>query len=213
MKILFVGNSYIYYNDLPKLLDGLLNENGFEAQADEVTKGGRRLYENLAADDEKHLEILEKCGNAKYDVLILQEQSYFSLVDYEKFACGVLGVKDMVGAERTVLYATWGRKAGCDLLDEMGWSSEGMTNMLYEAYSMAAEASGSEISPVGLCFGALVKKHPDIELYCPDMSHPSYIGSCVAAIALYKSIVGKLPCNFSSLALNPQVLEAIKETV
>ena len=40
MKILFIGNSYTYYNDMPALLESLMCENGYDAKIHSVTKGG-----------------------------------------------------------------------------------------------------------------------------------------------------------------------------
>ena len=42
-SILFVGNSYTYYHDLPQLFCSLACENGHEVRVDSVTKGARRL--------------------------------------------------------------------------------------------------------------------------------------------------------------------------
>ena len=52
MNILFIGNSYTYYNDMPNILEALAKENGKDLSADAVTKGGRKLYANLDAEDE-----------------------------------------------------------------------------------------------------------------------------------------------------------------
>lgn len=40
---LFIGNSYTYYNDMPKLFETLCRENGKDVTAYSVTKGGREL--------------------------------------------------------------------------------------------------------------------------------------------------------------------------
>ena len=34
---------------------------------------------------------------------------------------------------------------------------------------------------------------PEIGLYDPDKSHPSYAGSCVAALCHYKTVFGEMP--------------------
>ena len=206
MKILFVGNSYTYYNDMPALLEALLCENGYDATVHSVTKGGRKLYANLDSGDEYNKKILDLISENSYYVLFLQEQSYFPIVDAEKFESGVSGLKDLVGAKRTILYATWGRKSGCPLLSELSLSSTEMTDALYSAYKKAADSFDCEISPVGLAFRTLSDK---TELYAEDMSHPSYIGSAVAAIVHFKAITGELPKKLRSLRLDDETAEAI----
>ena len=68
-----------------------------------------------------------------------------------------------------------------------------MTAALKDAYDRAGAAIGARVSDVGLCFARVREIAPELELYHPDMSHPSYTGSCVAALCHYKMITGTLP--------------------
>ena len=43
MKILFIGNSYTYFNDMPGLFEKECEKNGVTADVDSVTAGGYRL--------------------------------------------------------------------------------------------------------------------------------------------------------------------------
>ena len=193
MKILFIGNSYTYFSDMPRLLEQLLQENGFDVQIDSVTKGGRKLFENLQQNDENSEKITELSENNLYDILFLQEQSYLPLVQFEVFLDGAKRLKEKVLAKKCIMYATWGRKEGCQLLTDKGWTNESMTQGLMDAYHKVAEEIGALVSDVGLCFKRVRQLEPELELYNPDMSHPSYSGSCVAAVCHYKMITGALP--------------------
>ena len=208
MKILFIGNSYTFFNDLPDMLYNLALNSGYQISVDSVTKGGRFLHENLGNDEcAQRLDSLIQ--EKKYDVLILQEQSHFAIKDYSEFEKSIGLLKEKVGAKRTLLYATWGRKAGSPLLDEYGITSRKMTDMLYDAYRKAAKEHGCEINPVGLCFAYITENYPEIELYNKDKSHPSEIGSALVAISFFKAIFGKLPESYSSLPLDDSALKAI----
>lgn len=202
MKILMLGNSYTYFFDMPKILQALLDENKVEAQVDSVTAGGRVLWQNLDEHDALHAKIVEKCKQNAYDVLVLQEQSSNAMGYYREFLHGVCGCVALVKPARTVLYATWGRKEGCDLLEEFGWTNRTMTEGLAAAYDAAANKVGGVSAHVGKCFYEIRKAYPGIELYDPDLSHPSYAGSCVAALALYKKLVGTLPTYTASLKMD-----------
>ena len=193
MKILFIGNSYTFFNDMPNLLELLAKENGKRLTADSVTKGGRRLYENLREDDEHGARIKALIGENDYDALILQEQSFLAIVDYESFLGGIRDLVALVNAKRNILYATWGRKSGSEKLTELGLTSEEMTNKLTEAYISAAKRVKAEISHVGKTFLRISKDFPNIDIYKPDLSHPSYIGSVVAAICHYRTLFGEMP--------------------
>ena len=45
MNILFIGNSYTYYNDLDVLFENLCRANGKEVHAYRITQGGRKLFQ------------------------------------------------------------------------------------------------------------------------------------------------------------------------
>ncbi len=199
MKILFIGNSYTYFNDMPNMLEALAVENGKKMKQYSVTKGGRHLYENLSDGDANTEKIKELVSTNGFDALILQEQSCFAIVDYDNFLYAVEKLKDIAGAKRTILYSTWGRKNGSAKLEELGLTSEEMTKKLTEAYISAANATNSEISPVGKAFLKISKELPEAELYDPDLSHPSYLGSAVAAICHYRILFGTMPTATDSL--------------
>ncbi len=217
MKILMLGNSYTYFFDMPQILQALLDENCVDAKVDSVTAGGRVLWQNLDENDALHAEIVDKCKQNAYDVLILQEQSSNAMEYYREFLHGVCGCVELVKPARTVLYATWGRKEGCDLLDEFGWTNQTMTEGLAAAYDAAAKKVGGVSAHVGKSFFEIRRAYPEIELYDPDLSHPSYAGSCVAALSLYKKLIGTLPANTSSLKMDAadvlHVLEVIDKVV
>ena len=220
MNILFIGNSYTYFSDLPALFSSLCATNGQEVRVDSVTCGGRRLYENLNEflndfnlDDEYSKKISELVEENEYDVLFLQEQSCLPILNPQMFFAGVVGLSTVIGAWRTILYATWGRADGSDTLTHYGWTRESMTKGLYDAYCQAAEIAHAEVSPVGLCFAKIVESHPEIDLYDPDKSHPSYAGTCVAALSHYKTVFGEMPSDLSALKLEDGVAKVLAETV
>ncbi len=209
MRILMLGNSYTYFFDMPEILQTLFDKNGVDAQVDAITAGGRCLVQNIDENDPLHTEIVKKCAEHTYDALILQEQSSNAMEYYRNFLQGVCGCLALVKPARTVLYATWGRKEGSDLLDEFGWTNQSMTEGLAAAYDAAAVKVGGTCAHVGKCFFEIRKTYPEIELYDPDLSHPSYAGSCVAALALYKKLMGTLPTHTASLNMDALTVTCI----
>ena len=213
MNILFIGNSYTYFSDLPTLFADLCRANGHDVRVDSVTCGGRKLYENLnefCSDlnphDDYAKKIAELIDEVEYDVLFLQEQSCLPILNPQMFLAGVVGLSTVIGAWRTVLYATWGRADGSDTLIHYGWTRQSMTEGLHDSYCQAAEIAHAEVSPVGLCFAEILNKHPEIDLYDPDKSHPSYAGSCVAALSHYKTVFGEMPHDLSALKLDGETV-------
>ena len=209
MNILFIGNSYTYFFDLPSLFADLCRANGHDVRVDSVTAGGRKLHEcltefysDLNVGDPLGKKISELLEEVEYDVLILQEQSCLPYHNPELFFAGAVGLSTIIGAWRTILYATWGRMDGSEDLDYFGWTRLSMTKGLYDSYCHAAALVHGEVSPVGLCFAKIVESHPEINLYDPDKSHPSYAGTCVAALSHYKTVFGEMPRDLSALKLD-----------
>ena len=68
-------------------------------------------------------------------------------------------------------------------------------------------------SQEGRCFNEITKQYGDIDLYSPDLSHQSYIGSCVAAICHYKTVFGEMPATCASLELDAGVYQKISPII
>ena len=213
MKILMIGNSATYYHDIPKTLEELITENGYSAKIDSVTKGGRKLYENLQPDDEYGKNIQALCQANKYDILFLQEQTVLPLADKELFRDSARKLKDLVKADRTILYATPPRKDGAKYLVESGKTVYEMAKGITDAYYDVADSINAEVSPVSMCVYNVMKAHPEIELHAEDRAHFSYTGSCVAAIAHYKAIFGKHPEKHQAIKLNDETIGIFKEII
>jgi hypothetical protein len=220
MNILFIGNSYTYFFDLPSLFADLCRANGHDVRVDSVTAGGRELHEcltefhsDLNVGDPLGKKISELLEEVEYDVLILQEQSCLPYHNPELFFAGAVGLSTIIGAWRTILYATWGRMDGSEDLDYFGWTRLSMTKGLYDSYCHAAQLVHGEVSPVGLCFAKAVETTPEIDLYDPDKSHPSYAGSCVAALCHYKTVFGEMPANLSALKLDGEAVAKLTAIV
>ena len=213
MKILFIGNSYTYYNDSPKIFGALAEDNGKDVAVDAVTKGGRKLFENLDPEDENYKRIIELTQKNHYDVLFLQEHSNLPITCFDDFYRGAVGLCDLIKATRVILYTPWGYKEGSPKLDLLNLTNEEMTSKIYDAYESVGKEIGAQLSPVGLTFSAMKKTSPKTELYNPDMTHPSLIGSAIAAICHYKTLFGEIPQKRDTLPffeIDSAVIEALK---
>ena len=215
MNVLFVGNSYTYYNDLDQIFQQLARDNGRQVDAYRVTKGGRRLYTYKDAADAITQQLENVLRQRHYDACFIQEQSLLPARDYESFLSGLTHVVEMVGdrADKLYLYATWGRKQGSKALEENGWTPQSMTALLADAYARAARQIGATVSPVGENFLKVISGHPEIDLHTEDLSHPSYAGSCLAALTHYHTLFGEFPENTGALALDANVMEIFRAAV
>ena len=117
-------------------------------------------------------------------------------------------VRDHV--KKLVLYATWGRKAGSVDLEILEMTTQSMAYALRDSYQTAAQTYGATVSPVGMNFLRVYNEHPEIELYDPDFSHPSYNGTCLVALTHYKTIFGEIPENTRALEISEEFIEILK---
>ena len=214
MNILFIGNSYTYYNDMPAIFQVIARDNGKDVTVTAVTKGGRKLIAYRDPYDPT-TEKLTEALTQHYDICILQEQSVLPITEFDTFMEGLTLVKNMVGsqANKFILYSTWGRKAGSKTLSEHGWDTEGMTEMLAQSYGKAAAQFGTEVAPVGKNFLAASRLLPDVDLYNPDLTHPSYAGSVLSALTHYYTIFKEFPENTGSLDLDSTTLDTFKNVL
>ena len=211
MKILYIGNSYIFYNDLPGILQQLCRDNGKDVTIHSVTKGGRRLY-RYEDDTDPVTQSLNEALKEDYDVCIIQEQSLLPVVDPEKFMHGLSVVTGKVRdhVKKLMLYVTWGRKVGSPDLETLNMTTESMAYALQDSYQKAADTYGMTPSPVGMNFLKVYSEHPEIDLYAPDFSHPSYNGTCLVALTHYKTIFGEIPENTRALEISEEFMEILK---
>ncbi len=194
-RVLFIGNSYTYYNDLWELFRQVGEGAGYTFEVDHVTQGGYYLDQHLNEQDPFGAQVAEKLTNETYDYVFIQEQSTCPVQNYERFESAVLNFSDRIetNGAQCVLYQTWARQPGSPALASLGMTNASMTTALIEAYTSAATASGAMMSPVGAAFYNIVTNEPSINLYDPDTTHPSVEGSYLAALCHFTTVTGVDP--------------------
>ena len=215
MNILLIGNSYTSRNDLANLLKTLCRENGKDVTVRSVTQGGRKMIQYTNGEDPMTARLQETLQEGHYDAVFLQEQSLLPLLDFEAFLTGMQFVGHMVRSHTSslIMYATWARKEGSPDLETYHWTPNSMARDLFEAYSRVARVLQAAVSPVGISFYHAIAAAPEIELYDPDRYHPSYLGSCLAALTHYCTLFGSFPEKTASMALGEKELAVFEAAV
>ncbi|MBK7691096.1 MAG: PKD domain-containing protein [Bacteroidetes bacterium] len=196
-KILFLGNSYTYYNDLPNTLKQLALSLGDTLEVDSYTPGGAS-FQSLSND----ANTLAKIQVPGWDYVVLQAQSQepaFSPAQVQSdtypFAKKLDSLIHVANpCAETIFYMTWGRKNGdagnCAAYPPI-CTYEGMQQRLRESYLEMSLNNQASCSPVGVAWRTFRTAHPAVELYNPDESHPSVNGTYLAACTFYSSIYHK----------------------
>lgn len=216
LKVLFVGNSYVYTNNLPQATADIATSCGDTLNFSSSAPGGYTFQQHLS--NSTTLSLIAQGG---WNFVILQEQSQLpsfpiSQVENECFPYAQQ-LSQMIrekGNEEVAFYMTWGRKNG-DASNCANYpplcTYEGMDSLLYERYTMMAEQNSAVISPVGRVWHYLRTHHPEIELYNSDESHPSVAGTYAAAATFYTILFKKSPLNASDLTLDANTAAAIRQ--
>ena len=149
MRILMLGNSYIFTNDLPSILAEITG-----AEVVQNTRGGARLREQLNPETRLGAKALELLQNEKWDYVVLQEMSNGPITAKESF---MQSVKDLCGKIREngavpVLYATWAYQKDGKQLQKFGIDYDEMYRKMHEAYAEAAEKNHTLLADVGSAF-------------------------------------------------------------
>ena len=204
IRVLFLGNSYTYVNDLPKIIEDIAtNENKVFTHAS-VTPGGCTLFQHVESQTS-----LSKIRQGNWDFDVLQEQSQLPAIDYYRHNTlkpSYTALYDSIMLynpnAKVVGYMTWGRRYGgqqCVNFGEGLYCSADfvdfnhMQDTLTAAYCENAYATNSYVAPVGEAWKAALATDPSLVLHSSDNSHPSYDGSYLAACVFYSVFWNKTP--------------------
>ena len=196
-KVLFIGNSYTYVNNLPQLIHDVAIAAGDTLIFDSSCPGGYTFL-NHSLDQ----ATIAKINWGHWDYVVLQAQSQepsFSpaQVNAQTLPYAIVldtMIKNHNACATTVFYETWGRKLG----DASNCASyppvctyTGMQNRLKQSYKAFADTCHGLFSPVGEAFRKSIALNPALELYQSDQSHPSLEGSYLAACVFYEMLYQK----------------------
>lgn len=194
--VLFCGNSFTYFYDLPHIFMNYAAAIGYDFEAVSHTRGGAELTELADADAETGRDIDATLKSRPFDYVVMQEMSTKPAESPEGFFDGVTGLYEKIkkNGASPVMYATWGREDGHETLAGYGWTHESMMWKLAASYHAAADAIGASVADVGIAFNYVYRNHPDLLPFIHDgSSHPSEAGSCLAAMTILARITGRDP--------------------
>lgn len=197
LSVLFIGNSYTYYHDMPTLIFyGIARAAGYDPNVVSVTCGGYSLEQHADTKNAYGLKVasyLQPKNINMFDYVVMQEQSQRPAYnDRAPFydAVRTIGARAQAVNAKPILYSTWGRRSDSKDLKSMGLTNESMTWRLAAGYSAIGEELNIPVSHVGLAFYEVYTGSSGIELYDDDATHPSYAGSYLAAMTLFSKMTG-----------------------
>lgn len=182
LRILFVGNSLTYTNDIPALIKELGKQEGLAIGYTEF------LYPNYSLEDHwNEGNVQQEIQKGVYDFVVAQQgpsalpESQVLLLDYATRLAGECKRAN----SRLALYMVWPSADRSFDLDNVILS-----------YTNAAKSTQSLICPAGLAWKNAWNNDPALPLYSSDDFHPSLAGSVLAAITIYAALRDKSNLDF-----------------
>lgn len=220
MQVLFIGNSFTYFNDMPYTFLNMVKTLDPESRVESVAYGGYTLAQYCDETTEVGRLVISKIVSYEWDYIVLQEQSLLPCIDEGAFISAVkrlCQISSHIGA-KVILYQTWAYDDNTERLTSTGMTYSEMASKLKAAYGKAASESGAAVAPVGDMF-ARVKNSDYVTrlINANDGYHPSSTGSYLAACVIFRTITGKstigLPCPSNVSLYNLSVVQKLTDSV
>lgn len=202
LSVLFIGNSYVYTNDLPNVFKNITLSLGDNALVDSKTNGGY-TFQNHVNDPITY----QKIHNQNWDYVILQGQSQEPSFPYNQVNSATLpyavqladSVKSNYLCSQVNYFMTWGRQTGDPQWDSINTFNK-MNLRLRDAYLRIADSSKSGVTPAGVAWKYVIDNYPTINLFSSDGSHPNIAGTYLTACTFYASLFHKSPVGSTFLS-------------
>lgn len=221
IRVLFIGNSYTHYHDMYKMVAEIASHVGQDQKAkvacEAYTPGGCTFKRHL-----QNRDAIDAIKRGDWDYVVLQEQSSLPAMPTDSVAKNVYPYAGMLVdlvAEynpdaNVIFYMTWGHKYGCQSRHE-GYpvidTYEGMQDRLMLSYLEMAYSNDARCAPVGMAWRRVRAERPYVSLYWPDCSHPSKVGSYLAANVIYTTIFSRpYQCSYFA-GLDPELAEYLQQ--
>lgn len=176
LKLLFIGNSHTFFNDLPGMVRDLAVENGYACQVTKLAESGWSLLQHV---NEPNTEYVILSGG--FDYVILQDRA--NPFNREDFTSAVLTLNALIRQTGAipVLYESWTNKDAANKQAELD-----------AAHYEMAEKIGAILVPVGEYWRDNAHIHSGIDMYAGDGIHATKAGSQFAAGMIWDMIYSYL---------------------
>lgn len=194
VRVLWIGNSYTYFNNLPEMVKQIAQTQGVPLANTEVLKGGERLKGHL--ENPRLKELLKKGG---WNYVVVQENSSLPAYDTEFVSRETYPYAHTIDSlahagspdVKVVFYMTWGHKYG-NIRPLKGYplcdSFEGMQERLKTSYLEMTYQNNAVCAPAGMAWSYVRAHRPDIILYNQDKFHPALAGSYLNAVTIFTTM-------------------------
>lgn len=182
VRVLFVGNSYVYYNNLIQMIGLISDSLDTKIICRKSVYGGSTLGDHW--NSRKGLKSRKIISEGKFDIVVIQDNSMWPLEHRDS----VLYFGELFSNEikrkgaKPYLYNTWARQ-----------KTPETQNAINEVYQELGRTQEATVVPVGNCWAKALALKKEVDLFNVDGSHPSAMGTFLIALSFIKKIAGKIP--------------------
>jgi hypothetical protein len=182
--VLFVGNSLTYVNDLPSIVESLVDSLPGLTPAERIAPALTAFPDYALEDHWADGTAVRAIEQQKWSVVVLPQGSSAldeSRVNLREWTKKFDGKIKAAGA-RTALYSVWP-------IATRQFDFDRVT----ESYTLAAADVNGMLFPVGEAWRAAWRRDPSLALYAADGLHPTVRGSYLGALVIAGMLVDRSP--------------------
>jgi len=214
MRVLFIGNSYTHYNNMPKIFHDLASSKNINVDVHMSAKSSHTFQMHSERTD-----LYQDIRREKWDYVILQGFSRELATDYKIIDSTIVPyvkrISDSIYRQNPcttiLLYDTWGYLNGIPE-DSLNINFQIMSDRIHQGYLYLSQLFDFPLVPVGKVWETVKENNSEINLYQEDLQHPSKYGSYLAACSFFAAIFKQNPSTGFTDGLSPDKAKYIQNT-
>lgn len=203
MKVLFIGNSHTFYNDMPQIFKNICDEKGKDVEVAMQAFGGKTYGWHYGQMTELRFALM----HGGFDYIIMQQAAHSPCPAKEE---------TLADGGKIIELA---RKCGVTPIQTMPWAEKRDPDHqkgMYDIYNTLSEIYGVKLAYAGNVFEDVFYNHPEIDMYWKDGEHASPYGSYTIAMSVYAAIFGEsvkglAPNSYNTYPVTDEGWAAIKD--
>jgi hypothetical protein len=194
-RVLFIGNSYTFTNNLPGMFTKLAHAGGHLVETGMAAQGGWTL-----ADHVNSTTTLNQITSSKWKYVVLQEQSEIPAIQHSRTAIMYPAARVLAGqiegtSATPIFFLTWAHRNGWPDYGFLDYQT--MQFQIDIGYLGIAQELSVPLAPVGYAWLLATGQNSQLDLWQADGSHPSEQGTYLAACVFYAVIFRQSPQGLS----------------
>ena len=179
VRVLFIGNSLTYSNDMPAIVEALADSAGVKGLA-----WGMIAYPDYALEDHWGQGDARTAIGEGWDYVVLQQGPSSTPANRANLILNTRRFDPLIRSvnARPALFAPWPQVVNLGTLNESSIS-----------YRLAADSVDGLLFPVSDAWRLAWAKDPGAPLYSGDGLHPSVAGSYLAALVIFQQLYQQSP--------------------